>query len=223
MRIIKIEKNDAGQRLDKFLTKAVKGLPISLMYKYIRTKKIKVNRARTEQKYVLQEGDIVQLFIKDEFFDSPEKDNSALASITPKLTIVYEDENIMLLNKRPGVLVHEDDSAKENTLVMHIKAYLAQKGEYSPNEEQSFSPALCNRIDRNTGGIVIAAKNAESLRILCDKIKTRELDKRYITVVHGVPQKKEALLKGFLKKNENENKWECNIERNKDVIRIWQR
>ena len=151
MKEFQIKKNDAGQRLDKFLSKAVKGLPMSLMYKYIRTKKIKVNRARTEQKYVLQEGDIVQLFIKDEFFDSPEKDNSALANITPKLTIVYEDENIILCNKRPGVLVHEDDEGKDNTLIMHIKAYLYQKGEYDPENEQSFAPALCNRIDRNTG------------------------------------------------------------------------
>jgi len=95
------------------------------MYKLIRTKKIKVNRKRTEQKYILCEGDEIQLFIKEEFFDSPEKDVDALFRITPKLNILYEDENIMLLNKRPGVLVHEDDSAGENTLIMHIKAYLA--------------------------------------------------------------------------------------------------
>ena len=205
MKEFQIKKNDAGQRLDKFLTKAVKGLPMSLMYKYIRTKKIKVNRARTEQKYVLQEGDIVQLFIKDEFFDSPEKDNSALANITPKLTIVYEDENIMLLNKRPGVLVHEDTAAAENTLIMHVKAYLAQKGEYDPESEQSFAPALCNRIDRNTGGIVIAAKNAEALREMNEKIRNDELRKCYICAVHGIPKKQSATLTGYLKKNSADN------------------
>ena len=106
MKILTIGKNDAGQRLDKFLSKAVKGLPTTLMYKFIRTKKIKVNRARTAQNYILCEGDEIQLFIRDEFFDSPEKDDGALSRITPKLDIVYEDENIMLLNKRPGVLVH---------------------------------------------------------------------------------------------------------------------
>ena len=205
MRIITVKKNDAGQRLDKFLSKAVKGLPTSMMYKLIRTKKIKVNRKRTEQKYVLCEGDEIQLFIKEEFFDSPEKDTSALETITPKLNILYEDENIMLLNKRPGVLVHEDSDAGENTLIMHVKAYLCQKGEYDPHTEQSFAPALCNRIDRNTGGIVIAAKNAEALRILCDKIKTREIDKWYLAVVHGIPKKKTDILEGFLEKNESKN------------------
>ena len=205
MRILTVKKNDAGQRLDKFISKAVKGLPMSMMYKLIRTKKIKVNRKRTEQNYILCEGDEIQLFIREEFFDSPEKDTSALFRIQPKLDILYEDENIMLLNKRPGVLVHEDDSAKENTLIMHIKAYLAQKGEYSPNEEQSFSPALCNRIDRNTGGIVIAAKNAEALRVMNEKIKMREIDKFYLAAIHGIPEKKSDTLTGYLLKDEKTN------------------
>ena len=89
MHILTVKKNDAGQRLDKFLSKAVKGLPTSMMYKLIRTKKIKVNRKRTEQSYILCEGDEIQLFIKEEFFDSPEKDTNALFRITPKLNILY--------------------------------------------------------------------------------------------------------------------------------------
>ena len=205
MRIITVNKNDAGQRLDKFLTKAVKGLPKSMMYKFIRTKKIKVNRKRTEEKYVLVEGDEIQLFIREEFFDSPEKDESALGRITPKLNILYEDENIMLLNKRPGVLVHEDTEAAENTLIMHVKAYLYQNGEYDPEAEQSFAPALCNRIDRNTGGIVIAAKNAEALRVVNDKIRENQVQKTYLCLVHGVPKKKEATLYGYLRKNSKDN------------------
>lgn len=213
MQIIKIKKNDAGQRLDKFLSKAVKGLPTSLMYKYIRTKKIKVNRARTDQKYMLLEGDEIQLFIRDEFFASPEEDRGALFRITPKLDIVYEDEQIMLLNKRPGVLVHEDTAAAENTLIMHVKAYLAQKGEYDPASEQSFAPSLCNRIDRNTGGIVIAAKTAEALRIMNEKIRNDELCKRYLCAVHGVPQKKQATLHGWLRKNSAENLVEVSDEK----------
>ena len=221
MKEFQIKKNDAGQRLDKFLTKAVKGLPTSLMYKYIRTKKIKVNRARTEQKYVLQEGDVVQLFIKDEFFDSPEKDNSALASITPKLTIVYEDENIILCNKRPGVLVHEDDEGKDNTLIMHIKAYLYQKGEYDPDNEQSFAPALCNRIDRNTGGIVIGAKNAEALRVMNEKIKNDEISKFYYCVVHGKMPKRADTLTGFLLKDSDKNQvkiFDKQVKGSKNII-----
>lgn len=221
MKEFTIKKNDAGQRLDKFLTKAVKGLPTSLMYKFIRTKKIKVNRARTEQKYVLQEGDIVQLFIKDEFFDSPERDDSALASIKPKLTVVYEDENIILVNKRPGVLVHEDDEGKDNTLIMHIKAYLYQKGEYDPENEQSFAPALCNRIDRNTGGIVIGAKNAEALRVMNEKIKNDEISKFYYCAVHGKMPKKADTLTGFLLKDSDKNQvriFDKQVKGSKNII-----
>ena len=205
MRNIKIMKNDAGQRLDKFLTKAVKGLPKSLMYKYIRTKKIKVNGKRAEQNQMLLEGDEITLYIRDEFFDSPENDMGALARITPKLSVLYEDENIMLLNKRPGVLVHEDDEGADNTLIMHVKAYLYRKGEYDPENENSFAPALCNRIDRNTGGIVIAAKNAEALRNMNERIKNGNMNKYYLCLVHGCPKKKEDKLYAFLKKNSADN------------------
>ena len=205
MRIIKIMKNDAGQRLDKFLAKAVKGLPASMMYKSIRTKKIKVNRKRAEQNYILREGDEIQLFLRDEFFDAPQKDTGAIERIKPKLNVLYEDENILLLNKRPGVLVHEDADEGENTLVMHLQAYLFGKGEYDPKNEQSFAPALCNRIDRNTGGIVIAAKNAEALRVMNEKIKRGEMDKYYLCLVHGVPTKKEDKLRAFLRKDSKNN------------------
>ena len=205
MRILKIGKNDAGQRLDKFLTKAVKGLPLSMMYKAIRTKKIKVNRARAKENQVLLEGDEIQLFIKDEFFDLPQNDNSALATIKPKLSLVYEDENILLLNKRPGVLVHEDTAGGENTLILHVKAYLYQKGEYDPADEQSFAPALCNRIDRNTGGIVIAAKNAASLRAMNEKIKQNEVSKFYLCAAHGKMPKKADTLLGYLRKDSEKN------------------
>ena len=205
MRLLKVGRNDAGQRLDKFLGKAVKGLPQSLMYKFIRTKKIKVNGKRTVQNYFLLEGDEIQLYIKDEFFGSPEADTSALTRIKPKLDIVYEDENIMLLNKRPGVLVHEDSDARDNTLIMHIKAYLINNGEYDPESENSFAPALCNRIDRNTGGIVIAAKNAEALRIMNEKIRENQLQKYYLCLVHGRLNKKQETMHAWLKKDSAAN------------------
>ena len=205
MRILKVNQNDAGQRLDKFLSKAVKGLPTSLMYKYIRTKKIKRNRARTEASVMLCEGDEIQLFIRDEFFASPEQDVGALGRITPCVDAVYEDENILLVHKRPGVLVHEDDSGKDNTLVMHIKAYLSQKGEYDPASEQSFAPALCNRIDRNTGGIVIAAKNAEALRVMNEKIREDEMRKFYFCIVHGRMPHQSDTLRAYLRKDSLHN------------------
>lgn len=205
MRILKVGRNDAGQRLDKFLSKAVKGMPPSLMYRYIRQKKIKVNRARAEHGMMLSEGDEIQLFIRDELFDSPERDGGALERIVPKLDIAYEDDNILLLNKRPGVLVHEDTAAGENTLILHVKAYLAQKGEYDPAAEQSFSPALCNRIDRNTGGIVIAAKNAAALREMNEKIRNDELRKLYYCVVHGRLPRSSDTLHGYLRKDAASN------------------
>lgn len=205
MRIFTVGKNDAGQRLDKFLSKSLPTLPKSLMYKYIRTKKIKVNRKRAEQSTMLSVGDEVQLFIREEFFDLPQNDTEALYRIKPKLSIVYEDENIMLLDKRPGVLVHEDKEGGENTLIMHVKAYLAQKGEYDPRDELSFAPALCNRIDRNTGGIVIAAKNAEALRVMNEKIKNGEMSKFYFCAVHGVPKKKSDTMEAYLKKDSASN------------------
>ena len=203
MRELKIGKNDAGQRLDKFITKTL-DLPTSLLYKSIRLKKIKVNRKRAENNTILCEGDLIQCFLAEEFFEK-RADTHSFGSITPHLDIVYEDENIMLLNKRPGVSVHEDDKGSTNTLITHIQAYLYQKGEYVPENEQSFAPALCNRIDRNTGGIVIAAKNAEALRVMNEKIKYREIDKFYLAAVHGIPSPESATIKGYLLKDEKTN------------------
>lgn len=205
MRILKIGPNDGGQRIDKFLTKAVKGLPQSLLYKFLRTKKIKLNRKRAEPSDMLNAGDEIQLFIKDEFFDTPDRDDSALETVKPKLDIVFENKDIILLNKRPGVVVHEDDEGKDNTLVMHLKAYLYQKGEYNPAKEQSFAPALCNRIDRNTGGIVIAAKSAEALRDMNEHIRNGDISKYYLCAAHGIPKKKEDKLTAYLKKDEKNN------------------
>ncbi len=203
MRELIIGKNDAGQRLDKFITKTL-DLPTSLLYKAIRLKKIKVNRKRAENSQILLEGDKVQCFLAEEFFEK-KVSRASFESITPRLDIVYEDENIMLLNKRPGVSVHEDEKGSTNTLITHIQAYLYQMGEYKPDEEQSFAPALCNRIDRNTGGIVISAKNAEALRVMNEKIKRREIDKFYLAAVHGVPSPEAATIKGYLLKDSKNN------------------
>ena len=207
MKEIKIEKNDAGQRLDRFLAKAVPLLPASLAQKYIRIKRIKRNGARAERDTRLVEGDVLQLYINDEFFDKPREDNAYLTVATPKLNIVYEDGNIILVDKRPGLAVHPHDGAEYGrTLIDHIQAYLYQKREWSPRGENSFAPALCNRIDRNTGGIVIAAKNAEALRVMNQKIKDREMDKRYLAIVEGTPKPREGSLKGYIFKDAKKNR-----------------
>ena len=203
MRELIIGKNDAGQRLDKFITKTL-DLPMSLLYKSIRLKKIKVNRKRAENNTILCEGDTIQCFLAEEFFEK-KVDEHSFESISVKLDIIYEDENIMLLNKRPGVSVHEDEDGSTNTLITHIQAYLYQKGDYRPEDEQSFAPALCNRIDRNTGGIVIAAKNAEALRVMNEKIKRREIDKFYLAAVHGIPKPEGSTIRGYLLKDDKKN------------------
>ncbi len=207
MKELTIGQNDAGQRLDRFLAKAVPLLPASLAQKYIRIKRIKLNGGRADRDTRLKAGDLLQLYINDEFFDKPREDNAFLTVATPKVHIVYEDEHILLADKRPGIAVHAHDGAEYGrTLIDHIQAYLYQKREWRPREENAFAPALCNRIDRNTGGIVIAAKTAEALRILNQKIKDRELDKRYLAIVEGTPKPREGSLKGYLFKDEKKNR-----------------
>ena len=207
MKEFTIGPNDAGQRLDRFLAKAVPLLPASLAQKYIRLKRIKCNGARIQRDTRLQAGDVLQLYINDEFFDKPREDNAYLTVANPKLNIVYEDDQILLVDKRPGLAVHPHDGAEYGrTLIDHIQSYLYQKREWSPRGENSFTPALCNRIDRNTGGIVIAAKTAEALRIMNQKIKDRELDKRYLAIVEGRPKPAVGSLKGYLFKDAKKNR-----------------
>ncbi len=202
-----VGKNDAGQRLDRFVSKTVPLLPASLLQKYIRLKRIKLNGKGSVRDARLSQGDVLQLYINDEFFDTPKEENAYLTVSTPKISIVYEDENILLADKKPGQAVHPHDGAEYGkTLIDHIQAYLYAKGEWKPRQEHSFTPALCNRIDRNTGGIVIAAKNAEALRILNQKIKDRELDKRYLCIVHGTLKPKDGTLKGYLFKDSAQNR-----------------
>lgn len=200
MKEFTINKNDSGQRVDKFIEKAVPLLPKSLMYKYIRTKRIKLNGKRCEISTRLCENDLMQLYIGDEFFEtSPDR---VFMSVPADISVVYEDENILLCDKKNGLVVHEDDENTADTLINRILHYLYNKGEYDPDRENSFTPALCNRLDRNTGGIVIAAKNAESLRILNEKIKERELEKRYLCITVGVPPKKSDTMTAYLEKDE---------------------
>ena len=202
MREFTIGKNDAGQRLDRFVAKNLPLLPPALLQKYIRLKRIKVNGKGSKRDVRLETGDILQLYINDEFFDKPNEENLFLTVFKPQLNIVYEDENLLLVDKRPGLSVHADETEKVNTLINHIQAYLYQKREWNPKWENAFAPALCNRIDRNTGGIVIAAKNAEALRIINEKIRAHELEKSYLCITVGRPKRPEGKIEGFLLKDE---------------------
>ena len=190
MREFTIGKNDAGQRLDRFVARNLPLLPPALLQKYIRLKRIKVNGKGSKRDTRLCVGDILQLYINDEFFDKPTEENLFLSVFRPQLNLVYEDENLLLVDKRPGMVVHADETEKVNTLINHIQAYLYQKKEWNPKWENAFAPALCNRIDRNTGGIVIAA------------IKNHELEKSYLCVTVGRPRPAEGRVEGFLRKDE---------------------
>ena len=205
MKEITVKKNDAGQRLDRFVGKAVPLLPDSLLQKYIRLKRIKVNGKGAKKDIRLNEGDVLSLYINDEFFEKPKEENSYLKIGNPHVNVIYEDENILLADKKPGVLCHSAGQWDYNTLIANIQAYLAKSGEWNPKDENSFAPALCNRIDRNTGGIVIAAKNAEALRIINEKIKDREIEKYYLCAVRGRPNPPSGRLENFLFKDAQKN------------------
>lgn len=205
MREIIIKENDAGQRLDKFMEKRFPSMPKPLIYKYLRKKCVRVNGRRTDQADLrLITGDRLTFFISDEFFEEQKKETEFL-DLSPSFGIVYEDKNILLAEKPVGLLCQSDEKENRNTLINHIKSYLYQKGEYRPSEEQTFSPALCNRIDKNTHGIVISAKNAESLRILNEKIRNREIQKFYRCLVFGKMPKQSDTVTAYLKKDAQEN------------------
>ena len=216
MRQLTIGANDAGQRADKFLTKALIGLPFSLLYKFLRTKKIKLNGKRCEISTRLCEGDVFTLYIPDEFFP-PEESKECEKYAHPKFNllpdeIVYEDEHILIMDKKAGVTVHPNTKDEEKSdgneiyLVDQMLGYLYKSGAYRPENENSFTPALCNRLDRNTAGLVIGAKSAEALRVMNQKIKDRELQKLYYCEVEGTFEQKSATLRDFLYKNKSENR-----------------
>lgn len=205
MKEIIIGSNDAGQRLDKFLTKSYNNLPQSMLYKSIRKKDVKLNGKRCEISTRLTEGDVLTMYLKDEFFQKEPKEYDFLKAPN-RLNIIFEDENIMILDKQPGLIVHPDDQYHFDSLIARVQHYLYEEGKYNPENETSFAPALINRIDRNTGGIVMAAKNAEALRIMNEKVKDRELEKLYLCIVHGKMEKMQATLEGFLEKNESKNR-----------------
>lgn len=204
MKSVIVKKNDEGQRLDKFLQKKFASLPKSMMFKQIRKKNIKVNKKRCTPEQIICENDVIELYLNDDLLMEKTKHYDFLQA--PKeIGIIYEDENVILLDKKQGELCHPDGKEYVNTLIASLKRYLYEKGEYKPEEENSFTPALANRIDRNTGGIVIGAKNYQSLKILNQKIKDREIDKFYLTVAHGKLPKQTDIIDGYLTKDERKN------------------
>lgn len=204
MKTLIVKKNDDGQRLDRFLLKQFAALPKSMMFKQIRKKNIKINKKRCTPDQKLCEGDVIELYINDDMLTVKKKHYDFLKA--PKdIKIIYEDENIVLLDKKQGELCHPDGKEYVNTLIASLKRYLYEKKEWNPDDENGFTPALANRIDRNTAGIVIGAKNYQALKILNDKIKNREIDKFYLLVAEGRFERQSDILEGYLTKNEKKN------------------
>lgn len=204
MKSFVINQNDSEQRLDKFLVKTLPALPKSLLYKSLRKKRIKVNGKRSGGEQKLSEGDVVEIYLNDDVFESAGDDRAFMTPL-PAPDVVFEDENILLVNKPAGLIVHEDENERTDTLINRILHYLFEKGEYIPERENSFAPALCNRIDRGTSGIVIAAKNAASLRVMTNLIRERRIQKHYVCVTVGAPSPPAAVRSAHLRKDSKNN------------------
>ena len=173
MRDIEVNNNDSGQRIDRFLKKYLNNASTSMIQKFLRTKKIKVNRKKVDSSYILALNDVINIFIYEEELEKLIVSKSKKYSYSKKLDIVYEDENIIVMNKPKNLLSHA--SSKEdygNNLVDFMIGYLLEKGDYNPRAEKTFVPAIINRLDRNTSGLVVGAKNSKALREL-NKIKEK--------------------------------------------------
>ena len=197
MREFVISKKDDGRKLEKWLPTAAPQLTFGMVRRFLRLKRVRVNGVPAKEGAVLHAGDVVNAYINDEFFEAKPKENKLLAGFRHRIDILYEDENILLVDKRAGMRVHPDDEEKVDTLVTHVQAYLYQKGEYSG---EGFAPALCNRIDRFTGGIVIAAKNSAALHVMDQKIRAREVSKFYLCAAAGRLTPPDGAMKGYLLK-----------------------
>ncbi len=179
-----IRENEAGQRLDRFLRKYMKKAPLSMIYKTIR-KDVKVNGKRVHEDTILQEGDKLSLYISEEKLNDLTRPQPR-RHVKRQFRIAYEDENLLIVEKPEGLLTHGDSREKKNTLANQVCGYLQEKGEFNPAKEKSFVPSPVNRLDRNTTGLVIFGKNAETLRNFTRYIRERQhVSKYYVTLVKG--------------------------------------
>ena len=199
-----INENDSGQRVDKFILKALPNLPKSMMYRLIRKKDIKLNGKRCEISEKLKCGDVLTVYVKSELSQKKSHDMSFMKAPSD-IEIAYEDDNIIIVNKPVGLDSHSNGSQQNDTLINRIKHYLYDKGKYLPDDESSFAPALCSRLDRNTSGIVTAAKNAVALREINEAIREGQLHKIYHCVTFGKLPKNSDIVTAYHKKDDARN------------------
>ena len=204
MKEFTINTNDSGQRIDKFLTKAMPELPKSMMYRLFRKKDIKLNGKRCEISAILSEGDIVRVYVKEEVSAVKSQDMTFKQS-SDELLIVYEDDNILAVYKPVGVDSHSNGASTADTLIDRVKKHLWKKGEFIPEAESTFAPALCSRLDRNTSGLVTAAKNAVALREINSAIQSGALHKIYRCVTVSAPPERESIATAYHRKDEDRN------------------
>lgn len=204
MKSIKITKDNENQRIDKFVKKYFNKAPLSFIYKTFRKKDVKVNGHWVKENYILQDGDLIEIYVTDkqvEEFNDPKE----IENIKYNLDIIYEDENILVLNKPVGILVVKDENERNNTLTNYVRAYLIHKKEFK-NDGLDFVPSPVHRLDRNTSGVCIFAKTLAASKELGEMFKTRDnLEKYYLALVVGKFKKNKGIIDAPLLKNAKTN------------------
>lgn len=198
---MQIGQKDSGQRLDKFLKKYLKEAPSSFIYKMLRKKNIKLNGKRADGSEKLRETDVITLYLAEDTISKFCERTQSVTYPAIKLDVVYEDEHVMILNKPAGML-SQKAKKKDVTLVEYLLGYLQKEGKWRPGD--TVTPGICNRLDRNTSGLVIAGKSLQGLQKMSELLKNRTLEKYYLTIVEGVMDTPKQL-KGFLQKDETRN------------------
>ncbi len=210
MKEIIVTSKEAGQRFDKYLGKYLEKAGKSFVYKMLRKKNITLNGKKAEGSERLNEGDVIKLFLADETIEkfstivTDEVVQPVIEAESEELNIIYEDANVLIINKPAGML-SQKARPEDITLVEHITAYLLKSGELTTEQMKGFRPGICNRLDRNTSGIIVAGKSLEGLQVMGELFKERTLDKYYYCIVKGVVEKKEQI-EGYLYKNHSHNK-----------------
>ena len=203
MKTLVIDKNHANQRIDKYLKKLLCQAPPQLIYKMLRKKDVKVNGMKIKENYILQENDIVSLFLYEDKFQEYTKPQT-IFDLKIEFNVLYEDQHILVVSKPAGLLVHEDKEEDINTLSHQVLTYLYQKEEYDPYQDLGFVPGPVHRLDRNTSGIVIFGKTMKALQDLNEMMKKRHcIDKTYLTICKGNMSSSDLI--GYMKKEENQS------------------
>lgn len=216
MQTFTIAEASSNKRIDKVLRDKYPNMPQSFMYKAFRKKDIKVNGVRVKEDYTVKSGDKVEVFIIDEILNG--KNESEPSDYSKAFTIIYEDKNLLIVNKHQGIPVHPDKDQAENTLIDLVTAYIRDKETHS--RSTASMPALCHRLDRNTGGLVIIAKNSAALKVMLEKIKNKEVKKYYQCVVKGKLEKSQGILNAYLEKDERKSRVYINDYKTRNSLEI---